>query len=659
MTQRIALLACISSFTLGLVAGGTGLAQPLEPGAVRVASTSPGVVGGEVWIAARTDGKPGTGTSTDPLDGSSVPKFDGIMNGFYKANRKHLTIHLGVGTFETVGSYVYLAYDPSPGWVADDGWKIIGAGMGNTVVKLVGFTYLDPGRHDVSVAGGVWTTKEDSWFEVGDEIRLAEGRDLVGLTVGGVYHVVEALDAKRFRVAATRGGAALANAAIGAGGQYNVIGKSSANTAIINRPWNKEDIEVRDLTVDCNWTGFGSVLAEPFTVPADLGTVTVEVESSAWAQVGKWAYLQQADYKPVGVYEVVEVPGPKQIVLRNCRNAAKKLAPGQPDHRFVDNLAAGTVVPRGTRVCPRINLSGVGLSARRAKIERVRVTNVGAPIYEGECGINVVGIDKPREDWPPVSEVVVRDCVVDNIWGQYGWIIQVHGNNVEFPSRGFGTQALVEGNTIYGNGLHQGLGGWNYVNSLWVNNKVVNCTAAFFTDTPNCWNNIIRGNLFLDCKSWTVILGGGPGLWKAEQEYNAGDVVYWGDVNYTCKTAHKGHKPPEEGFWTEAARPAFSAWSSYVFDGNIFEISDNSGPLLFNGNVADTIFRNNILRYAPGQGKGSHGLEFSNPTNRRLIVTGNMIDSRLENRVDGAVVHGRDNVDETGKVRGELEKRDR
>jgi hypothetical protein len=283
------------------------------------------------------------------------------------------------------------------------------------------------------------------------------------------------------------------------------------------------------------------------------------------------------------------------------------------------------------------------------------VTNVGAPIYEGPCGITVVGIGQPGPDWPQASEIVIRDCVVDDIWGQYGWVIQVHGNNVDWPSKDYGTQAIVEGNTIYGNGLHQGLGGWNYVNSLWINNKVVNCTASFFTDTPHCWNNVVKNNLFLQCKSYTVILGGGYPLWKSETKFKPGDVTLFGEALYVSKSAQAGRVPPDPAFWTVLPHQGHTGWNSYVFEGNLFEICDHSGPLLFNGNVANTIFRNNILRYADGQGSGSHGLEFANPTNRGLIVTGNVIDSRLRNNVGKSVVFGKDNIDERGQLRGELE----
>ena len=611
----------------------------------------------EIWITVRTDGKPGTGTLGDPLDGSTQEKFDSVMNRLYTTNQKNLTIHLGVGTFRTLGSYVYVAYNATPGWIADDGWKILGAGMGNTIVKLSGFTYLDPGRIDVAVQDGVWTTKADLWFQVGQEVKLVSGEGLSELAPATVYYVSEVIDSKSFKVAASLGGPTINKARIAAGGKFQKIDQDAFNTVIVNRPWNKQDVEVKDMTIDCSWTEFGTTLSAPFTVPAAMQTVTVDVQSSAWAQVNKRVYLQQMDYRVVGVYQVVSIDGPHRLVLRNLANPSLgNPKAGQPDNRFRQNLPAGTVVPKETRVCPRMNAAGIGLSAARCHIERVRVTNVGAPIYEGNCGINVAGIGTPGPTWPAASEIVVRDCIVDNIWGQYGWPIQIHGNNTNVPSLGYGTQALIEGNTIYGNGLHQGLGGWNYVNSFWINNKVVNCTSPFFTDSANCWNNMIKNNMFLECKSYMMVLGGGFGAWNPKSAYAVGDTVFWSDVNYRCKAAHTNQQPPDDRFWEKAYEPAFSSFDKYVFEGNVFEVCDNSGPILFNGNVANSVFRNNIVRYAPGHSKKSKALHFANPTNRRLIVTGNIIDSRLKNEVGDSIVFGKDNVDETGKIRPELEK---
>jgi hypothetical protein len=60
-----------------------------------------------VWVAARTDGVPGTGTHSDPYDGSTSIKFDALMNqiaALAKATPPTYTcVHVAPGTFQTYG----------------------------------------------------------------------------------------------------------------------------------------------------------------------------------------------------------------------------------------------------------------------------------------------------------------------------------------------------------------------------------------------------------------------------------------------------------------------------------------------------------------------------------------------------------------------------
>lgn len=76
-----------------------------------------------VYVAVRTDGLPGSGTSADPFNGSTQAKFDTLMQGF-AANTQ---INLLAGTYMTNGS---------DSFSLKAGWKIVGAGMGQTIVKL-------------------------------------------------------------------------------------------------------------------------------------------------------------------------------------------------------------------------------------------------------------------------------------------------------------------------------------------------------------------------------------------------------------------------------------------------------------------------------------------------------------------------------------------
>ncbi|HWX15697.1 MAG TPA: hypothetical protein VNY07_03840 [Chthoniobacterales bacterium] len=83
----------------------------------------------EVWIAVRTDGQAGSGTESDPYDGSTMDKFDAIM-GDNSKTPPYTTIHLGPGTFRTAIT--------KGTWAVKSGWVLEGAGMDNTTVQMGG-----------------------------------------------------------------------------------------------------------------------------------------------------------------------------------------------------------------------------------------------------------------------------------------------------------------------------------------------------------------------------------------------------------------------------------------------------------------------------------------------------------------------------------------
>lgn len=80
-----------------------------------------------VWIAARTDGQPGSGTQDDPYDGSTQQKFDAVMTNLQGLT--NLGINLGAGTFRT---------STAKSWSVRRGWVIAGAGMDETIIQLSG-----------------------------------------------------------------------------------------------------------------------------------------------------------------------------------------------------------------------------------------------------------------------------------------------------------------------------------------------------------------------------------------------------------------------------------------------------------------------------------------------------------------------------------------
>jgi len=77
-----------------------------------------------VWVALRTDGQAGSGTVTDPFDGTGVEKLNALFDTFRDQYGDNLTIHFGPGVF--YGDRI---------WGVRDNWKIRGAGMDVTVFK--------------------------------------------------------------------------------------------------------------------------------------------------------------------------------------------------------------------------------------------------------------------------------------------------------------------------------------------------------------------------------------------------------------------------------------------------------------------------------------------------------------------------------------------
>ncbi len=96
----------------------------------------------EIWIAYRTDGIKGSGTASDPYDGSTATKFDAVMNDL----PAHTRVHLGPCPWEKdmQGNDTVLipfqtkgyADGETTGWQPKPGMSITGAGIDVTVLQL-------------------------------------------------------------------------------------------------------------------------------------------------------------------------------------------------------------------------------------------------------------------------------------------------------------------------------------------------------------------------------------------------------------------------------------------------------------------------------------------------------------------------------------------
>ena len=102
-----------------------------------------------IFIAYRTDTKLGTGTALDPFDGSNAQKFDALLRTRSESGVTHLVVCIGPGTFQTEGARDYLLGQghldkaQPAGFTVNQGWRIHGAGVDQTILKLTDL-YLDP-----------------------------------------------------------------------------------------------------------------------------------------------------------------------------------------------------------------------------------------------------------------------------------------------------------------------------------------------------------------------------------------------------------------------------------------------------------------------------------------------------------------------------------
>ena len=283
-------------------------------------------------------GRRGLGWPRTRWTGSTQEKFDGLLIGLNKANVKNITIHLGPGTFRTLGSTEWRnAADWRDGCTGSrlaDGWKIFGAGMANTTIQLAGVCRnrdVMYDRLDVSVRDGLWEIPQPAagayWWDAPEmwrALKLTDGKDLKGLELGKVYYVAQVVDARHFRVSATQGGPVLAEAGIASGGACRRIPKVScggmSNEIITGRG---VDMEVREPEHRLQLAQLRDRGRRELTIPAELKTAVVKVDSVAWARpvVGLWVNLTTPGnaIKSPGHFEIVRIVDDSHIEIKNVQ----------------------------------------------------------------------------------------------------------------------------------------------------------------------------------------------------------------------------------------------------------------------------------------------------------------------------------------------------
>jgi hypothetical protein len=388
-------------------------------------------------------------------------------------------------------------------------------------------------------------------------------------------------------------------------------------------------------------------------MPAEVATVVVTVDSTAFAKPapGMWVNLVtpgEIQTSP-GHFEIIRVLDDRRLELRNVQGLRSS---GGIDCREmgVPNVAPGTVVPKGTRMGPEMLTVGVSLMGDRARIERVHVRNIAGTWYEGTVAI-MIG----HYGAEPCHDMVVRDCVVSEMWGVQGGGIYIESRAISSRPRAAslpldGASGIIENNTVYGNGAGvNGLSAGGSMHTVIRNNRIYNKRCMFYVEGP-INDYVIRDNVFSGFS--TGIQMNSPGhLWNAEKAYQVHDAAIVDSVEYVATAENTGQKPPNENFWQRT-----HAWlGNILIEGNTFEAWDGSAAVQFMGNVDGLRIRDNVFRYDSGHGQRALAITVSEKSNRNVIITDNVIDSGMLCSGGKALVLGRDNVDQAGRLRRELE----
>ncbi|HEY0790324.1 MAG TPA: hypothetical protein VGD78_04600, partial [Chthoniobacterales bacterium] len=112
----------------------------------------------EFWVAVRTDGHKGNGRQTNPFDAGNPDRLQALMSD----HPEHTTWHFAAGTYAIYGKYDYLLN------TAGKGVQILGAGIDQTIFKVVAWTEHPANTHYLGVAFGGQYDYDSSGFQLFD-----------------------------------------------------------------------------------------------------------------------------------------------------------------------------------------------------------------------------------------------------------------------------------------------------------------------------------------------------------------------------------------------------------------------------------------------------------------------------------------------------------
>jgi hypothetical protein len=395
------------------------------------------------YIANRSDGLYGSGTKSDPYNGTVY--FDDVLGhlcgqvtgGQGPAAANNICIYLSSGTYNTVGNAGGVAAGgagPNPSWRMGTNWTLSGAGT-STVVNLVSTfrnTFYTGPSGQLSLGVGYFTNINDSISGCTISNMIIDGyssgagkRNISTLTYSSTA-------AAPLQITTTTAHTLTAGDVFAIGG---VVWQNASGTQ-------SRESDGHLWMVDRPTTTFG-LSARPYN------NFIIQAGLSA-------AYL----YTPASIAICNSVP----IVLRNSGN------------NIIQNITAYGTGPIYENL-GLIQITSIGRWSNSNLVDSNVVITVpfsGENIERAGTGI---GIESNNSGWSYTTPSAVNSA----------WVSAIVSNNLVLSSS-------------------QGYGNYGMLNTLFTNNTSRHCSVGWFTDTGVNVGTVISNNSFLDNLNWGMII---------------------------------------------------------------------------------------------------------------------------------------------------------
>ena len=423
-----------------------------------------------IYLSARTDGLPGTGTESNPINVSTTALFDAYFKARTQAHHLNaqsvdaVTFHFAAGNYTTTGLSTM------------SGWKLVGASQTSTTITVTGVNYSSN------------TVKYATMVQAVGSIWDSSNIHLKNLTIDGGTRATGTALAAAFTMPAPRQSVTVSvtdSSRMAAGRWYYV--QDTAMTNGLQKWWG---------LVTCTAVSGKSVTLQNSEVTTS-GSVTGDTTagSAIVRNLSSTANLEESQpisggSLPSGA-TIMSVDSSTQITVSSPAVRTSNQVPLSYQPCFTDNvsgpvLSTASLFPAGGR-------AGVYLDSSGIVVEHVTVQDISIPFYEGWAGIGVMNRALSQKVG---AGNIIDHCTVRDMFGIYSGYISAISTNNYTGNNGTTEEVQITNNVIQGNGYYSGIEVAGVSATTISGNTVNNVSFGLFCDTGYNTGVTISGNAF-------------------------------------------------------------------------------------------------------------------------------------------------------------------